>query len=130
MTRPIDAEPLLEKYREWLAGIRHINPSDVEIAKRMVLQDIIYNLQYAPTIELQDDTLDATSLKEIDKIFTESTKANQGEWIKTVDGNGWNDWYVLKCPFCGATIEDKHYHSWEYNFCPHCGADVRGERSE
>ena len=53
----------------------------------------------------------------------------QGEWIKTVDGNGWNDWYVLKCPFCGATIEDKYYRSWKYNFCPHCGERVKGDNS-
>lgn len=59
-----------------------------------------------------------------------SSKTIQGEWIKTVDGNGWNDWYVLKCPFCGATIEDKQYRSWEYNFCPNCGERVWGERSE
>lgn len=56
----------------------------------------------------------------------ESNEIAQREWIKTVDGNGWNEWYVLKCPFCGATIEDKHYHSWEYNFCPHCGERVKG----
>lgn len=49
-------------------------------------------------------------------------EAVQGEWIKTVDGNGWNEWWVFKCPFCGATIEDKQYRSWEYNFCPNCGA--------
>lgn len=48
-----------------------------------------------------------------------------GEWIKTVDGNGWNEWWVFKCPICGATIEDKQYRSWEYNFCPNCGADNR-----
>ena len=46
------------------------------------------------------------------------------EWIKTVDGNGWDDWYVFKCPFCGATIKDKQCRSWEYNFCPNCGADM------
>lgn len=63
------------------------------------------------------------AVKNCEEVTLPST---QGEWIKTVDGNGWNDWYVLKCPFCGAIIEDKHYHSWEYNFCPHCGADVRG----
>ncbi len=60
----------------------------------------------------------------------QTTKVAQREWIKTVDGNGWNEWYVLKCPFCGATIEDKHYHSWEYNFCPHCGERVKGGDSE
>jgi rubrerythrin len=53
-------------------------------------------------------------------------EAAQGEWIKTVDGNGWHEWYVFKCPFCGATIEDKQSRSWEYNFCPNCRADMRG----
>ena len=55
----------------------------------------------------------------------QTAKVAQGKWIKTVDGNGWDDWYVLKCPFCGATIEDKYYRSWEYNFCPHCGERVK-----
>lgn len=54
-----------------------------------------------------------------------SAEAVQGEWIKTVDGNGWNEWWVFKCPICGAVIEDKQYRSWEYNFCPNCGADNR-----
>lgn len=62
--------------------------------------------------------------KQIKKI---SDDAVQGEWIKTVDGNGWNEWYVFKCPLCGATIEDKQYRSWEYNFCPNCGVHMRGE---
>lgn len=55
-----------------------------------------------------------------------SAEAEQGEWIKTVDGNGWNEWWVFKCPLCGATIEDKQYRSWEYNFCPNCGARMKG----
>lgn len=55
-----------------------------------------------------------------------SAEAVQGEWIKTVEGNGWNEWWVFKCPFCGATIEDKQYRSWEYNFCPNCGSKMRG----
>lgn len=50
----------------------------------------------------------------------------QGKWIKTSDGDGWNDWYVFKCPLCGATIEDRQYRSWEYNFCPNCGAKMKG----
>lgn len=54
----------------------------------------------------------------------------QGEWIKTIDGNGWDDWWVLKCPFCGVTIEDKNYRSWEYNYCPHCGNRVKGGEDE
>ena len=54
----------------------------------------------------------------------------QGEWIKTVDGNGWNEWGVLTCPLCGASIEDKYYHSWKYNFCPNCGARMKGGEDE
>lgn len=59
-----------------------------------------------------------------------SAEAVQGEWIKTVGGNGWNEWYVFKCQLCGATIEDKHYHSWKYNFCPNCGAEMKGGDDE
>lgn len=36
--------------------------------------------------------------------YITSAEAVQGEWIKTVDGNGWNEWYVLKCPLCGARM--------------------------
>ena len=50
-----------------------------------------------------------------------------GEWIKTMDGNGWNEWYVFKCSLCGATIEDKQCRSWEYNFCPNCGTRMKSE---
>ena len=53
-----------------------------------------------------------------------SAEAVQGEWIKTVNGNSWNTWWVFKCPNCGATIEDKQRRSWEYNFCPNCGAKM------
>ena len=51
-----------------------------------------------------------------------SADAVQGEWEKTTDGNGWNEWHVLKCPLCDATIEDKQNRKWEYNYCPNCGA--------
>jgi rubrerythrin len=52
----------------------------------------------------------------------------EGEWTKTVDGNGWNEWWVFKCPLCGATIVDEQSRSWKYNFCPSCGARMRGEK--
>ena len=55
-----------------------------------------------------------------------SADAVQGEWEKTTDGNGWNEWYVLKCPLCDATIEDKQNRKWEYNYCPSCGAKMKG----
>ena len=63
------------------------------------------------------------------KMAIEALKAEPktGKWIKTVNGNGWNEWYVLKCPFCGATIEDKQYRSWKYNCCPNCRAKMEGE---
>ena len=50
----------------------------------------------------------------------------EGEWTKTVDGNGWNEWWVFKCPLCGATIVDEQSRSWKYNFCPSCGARMKG----
>jgi rubrerythrin len=52
----------------------------------------------------------------------------EGEWTKTVDGNGWNEWWVFKCPLCGAIIVDEQSRSWKYNFCPSCGARMRGEK--
>lgn len=54
------------------------------------------------------------------------TESAQGEWIKTVDGNGWNEWSVLQCPLCGIIIKDKQYHSWKYNYCPSCGKRIKG----
>ena len=54
----------------------------------------------------------------------------EGEWTKTVDGNGWNDWWVFKCPLCGATIVDEQSRSWKYNFCPSCGARMKGGDDE
>jgi rubrerythrin len=54
----------------------------------------------------------------------------KGEWIKTMSGNGWNEWSVLKCPLCGAIIEDKQYHSWGYNYCPNCGKRIKGGDTE
>ena len=59
-----------------------------------------------------------------------SAEAVQGEWEKTTDGNGWNEWYVLKCPLCDATIEDKQNRKWEYNYCPNCGARMKGGDEE
>jgi len=50
----------------------------------------------------------------------------KGEWIVEHMGNGWNEWSVLKCPLCGAIIEDKQYHSWGYNYCPNCGKRIKG----
>ena len=53
---------------------------------------------------------------------------NVGKWKIETEGNGWNEWYVFTCPFCGARIKDKDYHEWDYNYCPNCGAKM--ERSE
>ena len=75
---------------------------------------------------------DGTDLKEALNMAIEalSAEAVQGEWIKTADGNSWNEWGVLTCPLCGASIEDKYYHSWKYNFCPNCGAKMKGGDTE
>ncbi len=69
---------------------------------------------------------DAQWLREAVDMAIEALSANavQWEWIKTTSGNGWNEWYVFKCPFCGATIEDKSSRSWDYNYCPSCGANM------
>lgn len=72
------------------------------------------------------DKLSKRGRTEFDQVLMTlpSIEVVQGEWIKTMGGNGWNEWYVLKCPICGATIEDKYYHSWKYNLCPNCGAKM------
>jgi rubrerythrin len=111
----------------------------LESAKRGLLGrgDILDILSALPSAEavsreayhnllMASDDIDRALREYQTKDETPSAEAIQGEWIKTVDGNGWNEWYVFKCPFCGATIEDKQYRSWEYNFCPNCGARMKG----
>ena len=87
------------------------------------------------TEEIYDETMakvanECKECKERLRNLRPSAEAVNGEWIKTVDGNGWHEWWVFKCPFCGATIEDKQRRSWEYNFCPNCGARMKGGGSE
>lgn len=47
--------------------------------------------------------------------FMETSK-----WIKSVVGNGWNEWDNLKCPECEVTFEEIKHPS-QYRFCPNCG---------
>lgn len=51
-----------------------------------------------------------------------------GNWIISVNGNGWNDWYVYECSECGSEYEKIGLRT--YNFCPNCGADMKEERKE
>lgn len=56
--------------------------------------------------------------------FNHEPKA--GKWKIEIAGNGWNEWYVYKCPLCGASIQDNMgYHEWNFNYCPNCGAKMK-----
>ena len=93
---------------------------DCDGDKRVEHTDIISR---ADAIEAWDK-LSKRGRTEFDQVLMTlpSADAVQGEWEKTTDGNGWNEWHVLKCPLCDATIEDKQNRKWEYNYCPNCGA--------
>ena len=104
------------------------------------------NKGYIPTAEPKEYVKDGTltvqmptikEAKAIDRIVVYADTYKQeyymplpkvGKWKIETEGNGWNEWYVFTCPFCGARIKDKDYHEWDYNYCPNCGAKM--ERSE
>lgn len=44
-------------------------------------------------------------------------------WLKTVGGNGWNEWDNIKCPECGAYFEHVS-HPTQYKYCPTCGTKL------
>lgn len=114
--------------------IRHIEnntkESDLVYRSSAEAEDRLYIRIYAddePSVKAEKlyQICGETQNREVTKWLKEyfpSAEAVRGEWIKTADGNGWNEWWVFKCSICGATIEDKQYRSWEYNFCPNCGA--------
>ena len=128
-------ENAIQKLREmprYLNGIKkkQITKISAEVVPLSVVDKISEECERLEdrVAELEEQLTEAVSCEPLD-IFARNEPAEvvRGEWIKTVDGNGWNEWYVFKCPFCGATIEDKQYRPWEYNFCPNCRADMRGE---
>ena len=128
-------ENAIKKLREmprYLNGIKkkQITKISAEVVPLSVVDKISEECERLEdrVAELEEQLTEAVSCEPLD-IFARNEPAEvvRGEWIKTVDGNGWNEWYVFKCPFCGATIEDKQYRPWEYNFCPNCRADMRGE---
>ena len=52
----------------------------------------------------------------------------KGEWddsgrYKFADGSK-----AIRCPFCGACINEEEYDLYVWNFCPYCGSDMRGEQ--
>lgn len=54
--------------------------------------------------------------------MVEKTETKQGEWI--------NEFYSIKCPFCGMDIDDEvnwlYSNEYNFNFCPNCGASLKG----
>ena len=49
------------------------------------------------------------------------------KWIKKISGDGWNDWYVYICPYCGQVHEKITY---TYAYCPNCGTYLKGDTNE
>ena len=42
------------------------------------------------------------------------------EWVIEHNGNGWNDWINLICPYCNTKYEEIGWYT-KWNFCPNCG---------
>lgn len=55
----------------------------------------------------------------------------RGEWVETIEQNGWED---VRCATCSACGDSYVLDEWGiddlkglFNFCPNCGADMRKE---
>ena len=50
------------------------------------------------------------------------------EWIKEIEGNGWNEWENITCSHCGAKVEKVKYLGGgkRWNYCPNCGSYMKG----
>lgn len=55
------------------------------------------------------------------------SKPKPKKWIKKVSGDGWNDWYVYICPYCGQVHEKITY---SYAYCPNCGAYLKEDTNK
>lgn len=55
------------------------------------------------------------------------SKSKSLKWIKKISGDGWNDWYVYICPYCGQVHEKITY---TYAYCPNCGTYLKGDTDE
>ena len=55
------------------------------------------------------------------------SKPKSKKWIKKVFGDGWNDWYVYICPYCGQVHEKITY---SYAYCPNCGAYLKEDTNK
>ena len=47
-----------------------------------------------------------------------------GAWITKFSGDGWNDYFDLVCPYCGATYEKDDGRIGFGGHCPNCKRKV------
>lgn len=52
----------------------------------------------------------------------------KGEWDDSGRYKFANGGKAIRCPFCGACINEEEYDLYVWNFCPYCGSDMRGEQ--
>lgn len=49
----------------------------------------------------------------------------KGEWDDSGRCTFANGGKAIRCPFCGACLNEEEYDLYVWNFCPVCGADMR-----
>ena len=59
-------------------------------------------------------------IDKINRIIKKKPKA----WIAVHNGNGWNDWLDITCPYCFKTYWKGSETIGEANYCPNCGRRV------
>lgn len=126
----VEDRPTEEMPTDLVDRLKALPSADADWKRRVMMYLADLQLSCDPHTEIGKAKWEALEMAFQGIADMHSAEAVQGEWIKTGGGNGWNEWWVFKCPFCGATIEDKQYRSWEYNFCPNCGARMKGADNE
>ena len=49
----------------------------------------------------------------------------KGEWDDSGRYKFANGGKAIRCPICGACLNEEEYDLYVWNFCPNCGADMR-----
>lgn len=83
------------------------------------IPDKVYNEYREGVMSMEDNCIISNAIFD----GTPYEDRPQGEWIKTVDGNGWTMWGVCKCSICKTEYKDIQ---GPLNFCPNCGAKMKG----
>lgn len=58
-----------------------------------------------------------------EKQYQNSFVETNGKWLLSRQGNGWNDWYDIKCTICNNIFNNSHISK----FCPNCGNNMESE---